>query len=412
MAPLFIVSLEAGYGGAERSIETVLQHLPAHLTARVYAQAPEHLAELKRLAHPDALGQRLQVVPVSNCFTAWGRKRIALRLAYDVWRQRPQAVLLNTHMSALVATMVARLLPDLGRRCCLYVRDFQWRELDLIFGRLRGAKVLVPSQAVLQRWGYLAPVHVAPWGPAPVRVLPCMVALPSGPCGYDGPFLHLATVNPMKGHMDLMQAQMRLAQMHPRSRLDILSCGVIGNAVLHRQLQALIPTLGLAECFQLAPYMPDPAPLLRDCRAVLIPTVSHSGGPETFGRTLIEAWAFRKPVIAYATGAPAQMIRHGVDGLLVPEGDIAALADALWQLHQSPELCRRLGEAGHARIGPEFEAGLVTRRLMRHLGCLDEADADDAADGRLAEALPLAGAPLARAAAEEGAEPVPEGAGR
>lgn len=368
MHTLFIVSLEAGYGGAERSIEVVLQHLPEHLKVRIYAQAPEHLAELRRLGTQRG---RLQIVPVTGCTTSWGRKRLALRLAHDVWRQRPRAVLLNTQVSAVVASMAARLLPDLGRICHLYVRDFLWRDLDLIFGRLRGAGVLVPSQAVLQRWGYLAPTHVAPWGPAPVHVMPCMVPLPSGHGGYEGPFLHLATLNPWKGHMDLLQALHRLAQAQPQAPVDIVSCGVVGNASLHRQVQAMVPALGLAERFRLAPYTPDPTPLLRDCRAVLVPSVSHSGGPETFGRTVIEAWAFRKPVIAYATGAPAQMVRHGVDGLLVPEGDIAALADALWQLHQSPELCRRLGEAGHGRIAQEFEAGLVTRRLMRHLGCAD-----------------------------------------
>jgi glycosyltransferase involved in cell wall biosynthesis len=370
MHTLFIVSLESGYGGAERSIEIALQHLPHNLRVRVYAQAPEHLAELKRLG---TQGNRLHIVPLSGCLTAWGRKRIALRLAYDVWRQRPRAVLLNTQVSALVAAMAARLLPDFGRICHLYVRDFMWRDLDLIFKRLRGAGVLVPSQAVLQRWGYLAPAHVAPWGTAPVRVMPCMVPLPSGPIAYDGPFLHLATVNAWKGHMDLLQALQRVVQAQPQSEVNIVSCGVIGNDSLHRQIVELIPKLNLSERFQLAPYTPDPTPLLRDCRAVLVPSVSHSGGPETFGRTVIEAWAFRKPVVAYATGAPAQMIRHGVDGLLVPEGDIAALEQAIWQLHQSPEQCRQLGEAGHRRIAKEFEAGLVTRRLMQHLGCVDEA---------------------------------------
>lgn len=365
MRTLFIVSLEAGYGGAERSIEIVLQHLPPDLNVRVYAQAPEHLIQLQRL---NGLNGRLQVVPVKGCHTAWGRKRIALRLAYDVWRCQPSSVLLNTQASAVVAAMAARILPGLGRRCHLYVRDFLWRDLSLIFQRLPGASVLVPSDAVLQRWGYLAPSYVQPWGPAPVRVMPCMVALPSGPCEYDGPFLHLATVNPWKGHVELLQALLHQARTPTRFPVSIRSYGVIGNPDLNRQLMDLIPSLGLAEHFRLGGYTADPTPLLRGCRAVLVPSVSHSGGPETFGRTVIEAWAFRKPVIAYATGAPSQMIRHGVDGLLVPEGDTAALAEAMWQLQQSVDLCRRLGQAGHERISQEFEAGLVTRRLAAYLG--------------------------------------------
>lgn len=365
--PLFIVSLATGYGGAERSIEVLLQHLPESVSVRIYAEAPEHLAQLARL---DRRGGRLQVLALAGTATPWGRKRLALRLAYDVWRLRPHAVLLNTHASALIAAMAARLLPDLGRLCHLYVRDFLWTDLHLIFARLRGARVLVPSQAVLQRLGYLAPVHVAPWGPVQATVMPCMVALPDEqPVRYDGAFLHLATVNPWKGHIDLMLALRQLVQRRPEGAPRIHSCGVTGHGPLRQDLARLIERLDLASHFELSPYTPDPSALLRDCRAVLVPSVSHSGGPETFGRSVIEAWAWRKPVVAYATGAPAQMIRHGVDGLLVPEGDLDALAQAMGQLHESPALCRRLGEAGHQRACTEFEAGHVTRRLLAHLGC-------------------------------------------
>jgi glycosyltransferase involved in cell wall biosynthesis len=97
---------------------------------------------------------------------------------------------------------------------------------------------------------------------------------------------------------------------------------------------------------------------------VVVPSVSHSGGPETFGRTVIEAWAWRKPVVAYACGAVAGLIEDGVDGLLVPEGDVEALAEALHRLSTAPDLCRRLGEAGHARVLRDYEAGAVTRRLL------------------------------------------------
>lgn len=362
---LLIVSLATGYGGAERSIEVLLQHVPEQVRVRIYAEAPEHLAQLACLDRRDG---RLQVQALAGTATSWGRKRLALRLAYDVWRLRPSAVLINTHASALVAAMAARLVPELGRICHLYVRDFLWTDLDLIFARLRGARVLVPSQSVLQRLGYLTPAYVAPWGPALATVMPCMVPIPSGPFGYGGDFLHLATVNPWKGHLDLMLALRQLMQRQPASDLRIHSCGVTGNLRLRQDLEQLVGRLGLEGRFELSPYTPDPGALLRNCRAVLVPSVSHSGGPETFGRSVIEAWAWRKPVIAYATGAPAQMIRHGVDGLLVPEGDLEALAQAMWQLHESPELCRRLGEAGHLRAMTEFEAALVTRRLLAHLG--------------------------------------------
>src|SRR5690606_38244007 len=95
---------------------------------------------------------------------------------------------------------------------------------------------------------------------------------------------------------------------------------------------------------------------------------SHSGGPETFGRAIIEAWAHRKPVIAFAAGAPARLIAHEQDGLLVPEADVEALAAALARLWGDPDLCRRLGEAGYRKAAARYEAKAVTHQLVDALG--------------------------------------------
>jgi len=100
---------------------------------------------------------------------------------------------------------------------------------------------------------------------------------------------------------------------------------------------------------------------------VVVPSVSHSGGPETFGRVTIEAWSYRKPVIAFASGASIELIEDGVDGLLVPEGDTLALARAIDRLNDCPQWCRRLGEAGHAKVLQRYEAAAVTGRLIERL---------------------------------------------
>lgn len=52
---------------------------------------------------------------------------------------------------------------------------------------------------------------------------------------------------------------------------------------------------------------------------------------ETFGVTLIEAMACGKPVIATRSGGPETFV-HDDNGLLVPTGDVEALADAMRQM--------------------------------------------------------------------------------
>lgn len=56
---------------------------------------------------------------------------------------------------------------------------------------------------------------------------------------------------------------------------------------------------------------------------------------ETFGVVLVEALALGKPVIATKCGGPESIVREGIDGYLVPVGDVRAFADALKRLYKN-----------------------------------------------------------------------------
>ena len=75
---------------------------------------------------------------------------------------------------------------------------------------------------------------------------------------------------------------------------------------------------------------------------------------DSFGLVLLEAWANAVPCVVYRAGGPADLVRHAVDGLRVPCGDVESLADQLDRMIVDAELRRSCGNAGHARIGTEF----------------------------------------------------------
>jgi glycosyltransferase involved in cell wall biosynthesis len=82
------------------------------------------------------------------------------------------------------------------------------------------------------------------------------------------------------------------------------------------------------------------AALLAASDAVLVPSLSY----ETFSLTLHEAWAAGVPVIASDLGVMARAVRHGVDGLLVPPGDVDAWAATLARLAAAPQELARLAQ--------------------------------------------------------------------
>jgi glycosyltransferase involved in cell wall biosynthesis len=92
---------------------------------------------------------------------------------------------------------------------------------------------------------------------------------------------------------------------------------------------------------------------------------------DSFGLVLPEAWANGVPCIVYRAGEPPWVVRQEQDGLIVPCGDLRALADALARVVADSELRHRLGAAGQERTrGSEFDwnakLGLV-RAVYRDL---------------------------------------------
>jgi glycosyltransferase involved in cell wall biosynthesis len=81
--------------------------------------------------------------------------------------------------------------------------------------------------------------------------------------------------------------------------------------------------------------------------------------PEPFGQVVIEGMAAGVPVIASGAGGPAEIVTQNVDGILVPPGDVAALAAAMRKLHDCPAVRHDLATAGRAtaiRYSPERTA--------------------------------------------------------
>jgi phosphatidylinositol alpha-mannosyltransferase len=77
--------------------------------------------------------------------------------------------------------------------------------------------------------------------------------------------------------------------------------------------------------------------------------VAPALGQESFGMVLVEAMAAGVPVVASDIAGYREVVRHEVDGILVPPGDPARLAEGVSRVLSDPALAKRLREAGRAR---------------------------------------------------------------
>ena len=87
---------------------------------------------------------------------------------------------------------------------------------------------------------------------------------------------------------------------------------------------------------------------------------------EGLPRSLVEAAAAGRPIVATDVPGCREVVRNGEEGLLVPLGDINAAARALIRLAADAGLRQRLGAAAHARFAQRFTAEVV-RATVRNL---------------------------------------------
>lgn len=161
-------------------------------------------------------------------------------------------------------------------------------------------------------------------------------------------------------------------RLHPKKGFDVLIraigklrawdlevvCEIAGEGGERGALEALIRELDLDPCVKLVGWRQDVAGFLATGDLFAFP--SHQEG---FPLTLLEAMAVGLPVVASEIEGPAEMIKDGVDGRLVPGDDADRLAEALGELIGDQDGARRMGAAARALVLNEYGPGQLAQRL-------------------------------------------------
>ncbi len=140
-----------------------------------------------------------------------------------------------------------------------------------------------------------------------------------------------------------------LALQRLRERgVDALLC-MVGDGPDRDHVERRAKELGVVRHCLFLGYQEEVAQFYAAFDAVILPS-SNEGTPVS----AIEALAAGRPVVATRVGGVPDVIRDGVDGFLVEPGAVDELAERLALLAADPELSRRMGVEGRARVVPRY----------------------------------------------------------
>jgi glycosyltransferase involved in cell wall biosynthesis len=161
-------------------------------------------------------------------------------------------------------------------------------------------------------------------------------------------------LTPVKGIEYLLRAAALLVRTQTVPWIQVL---IVGEGPLRTELEVLAQRLGISEHVRFLGERQDVEGLLGLLDVFVLPSL-HEGIPIA----LLEAMRSGCPVIASAVGGIPEVIRDGVEGVLVPSKDAESLARAISAMYDSMPERARFSRAGQERVATEFSSDLMASR--------------------------------------------------
>ena len=235
-----------------------------------------------------------------------------------------------------------------------------------------GSALLLMVEAYFHRWlgtyqkcvdQFLAPSRFAKnklvqngFDGQKITVLPHFQRLPlQSPLSFapDAPVLYFGRLSPEKGVADLLQAM---------KHLPLVQLQIAGDGPQRPELENQVRELQLKNV-EFTGHVGGEAlqQMIARSRFTVLPSRAY----ETLGKTILESYAWARPVVASDLGSRRELVEQGETGLLFPSGNVEQLEKAISFLVERPELTAQMGITGRRFVEAQHAPEAHYRALMR-----------------------------------------------
>jgi len=358
---ILILSNTRGYGGSETNLETILPYLLDQAQLHVVVENPLHHRNLSHLWS--------NFLHITKTPTGSSPVHLLIQFIIILWiylQFQPDYVVANVHKAAFLLAALFKLPLRRPKTCAVIIQDFDYYYLPFILKNLSNVLFLAPTEAIFsdkryRSWGLTRDKHQ-------LIIFPCPTQMPEEGFTRSSAEAFIACaarIIPWKGIDYLIRAFAIVTQNEPAARLQIFGTPV--DQEYYNQLLRLVTELGLENSVHFKSFTSNMRQVYTDAEFFVVPSLATNPGPESFCRIITEAWAFEKPSVAFAVGGPCYLIDHEVDGCLVEERNITALAEAIIRLWRNPQLRQEMGRRGHKKVRALYDPERSVTKLLSHL---------------------------------------------
>ncbi len=165
----------------------------------------------------------------------------------------------------------------------------------------------------------------------------------------------VARLVPEKGYEYAINAFYHVLKVYPLARLVI-----VGDGPLEESLKNMCVKLGIKDSVIFMGYRQKVENLEADFDVFVLPSIS-----EGLGLALLEAMALGKPVIATATGGIPEVVKHEVNGVLVPPGNDVCLAERMIEILSDKERAEALGLEAQKTVNEKFDSKTMIEETQK-----------------------------------------------
>jgi glycosyltransferase involved in cell wall biosynthesis len=352
-------------GGAERVLVSLAQGFlqDGHEVSLVALGKPPGGREFYEIP-PQVKRWQLELLGVSRTLLAaiYNNFRRLRSLRYAIRQTVPNVVISfmdHTNILCILAlwgtglpVIVTEHFDPTARSCG---KAWQWlRRLTYIYA----TRLVTPSPGAMEYFSWLsAAKKMVIYNPLGVLPQDTEYPIPEGVDATKNWLVAMGRLTYAKGFDLLLQAFHKIAPHHPDWQLIIL-----GTGELLSELENLREHLGLEKSVVFLGFVQNPFPLLKQAKLFVM-----SSRFEAFPNALVEAMACGLPAISFnCRSGPNEIIRDGIDGILVAPENVEALAQALDRLMSDKEERKRLASRAtqvKERFGLEKIIGIWEKLL-------------------------------------------------